>query len=60
MICASVNDVVVHGIPGDAPLDEGDIVSIDCGAVVDGYHGDAAFTVGVGEDRRRGPDASST
>ncbi len=49
VICASVNDVVVHGIPSDAPLDEGDIVSIDCGAIVDGYHGDAAFTVGVGE-----------
>jgi methionyl aminopeptidase len=48
VICASVNDVVVHGIPDDTPLAEGDIVSIDCGAVVDGYHGDAAFTVGVG------------
>jgi methionyl aminopeptidase len=48
VICASVNDVVVHGIPDDRTLDEGDIVSIDCGAIVDGYHGDAAFTVGVG------------
>jgi len=48
VICASVNDVVVHGIPDDTPLDEGDVVSIDCGAIVDGYHGDAAFTVGVG------------
>jgi methionyl aminopeptidase len=49
VICASVNDVVVHGIPNDTPLEEGDIVSIDCGAIVDGYHGDAAFTMGVGE-----------
>jgi methionyl aminopeptidase len=49
VICTSVNDVVVHGIPDDTPLAEGDIVSIDCGAIVDGYHGDAAFTMGVGE-----------
>jgi methionyl aminopeptidase len=49
VICASPNDVVVHGIPDDTPLREGDIIAIDCGAVVDGYHGDAAFTVGVGE-----------
>jgi methionyl aminopeptidase len=48
VICASPNDVVVHGIPDDTPLREGDIISIDCGAIVDGYHGDAAFTVGVG------------
>jgi methionyl aminopeptidase len=49
VICASRNDVVVHGIPGPEVLAEGDIVSIDCGAIVDGYHGDAAFTAGVGE-----------
>src|SRR4051794_4856421 len=48
-ICASVNDEVVHGIPGDRALAEGDIVSLDCGAIVDGWHGDAAITVGVGE-----------
>ncbi len=48
-ICASVNDQVVHGIPGDRVLVEGDIISIDCGAIVDGWHGDAAITVGVGE-----------
>jgi methionyl aminopeptidase len=48
VICASPNDVVVHGIPDDRVLDEGDIVSIDCGAIVDGYHGDAAFTAGIG------------
>lgn len=48
VICASLNDVVVHGIPDGRVLDDGDIVSIDCGAIVDGYHGDAAFTAGVG------------
>ena len=48
-ICASVNDEVVHGIPGDRVLAEGDVISIDCGAIVDGWHGDAALTVGVGE-----------
>jgi methionyl aminopeptidase len=47
-ICTSVNDEVVHGIPGDRALREGDVVSIDCGAIVDGWHGDAALTVPVG------------
>lgn len=48
VICASPNDVIVHGIPGAYVLHEGDIISIDCGAIVDGWHGDAAFTMGVG------------
>jgi methionyl aminopeptidase len=48
-ICASVNDEVVHGVPGDRELAEGDVISIDCGAIVDGWHGDAAITVAVGE-----------
>ncbi|MDQ3781993.1 MAG: type I methionyl aminopeptidase, partial [Actinomycetota bacterium] len=49
VICASPNDVIVHGIPTeDVVLAEGDIVAIDCGAVVDGWHGDAAFTAPVG------------
>lgn len=48
VICASPNDMIVHGIPGPYRLEEGDIVSIDCGAIVEGYHGDAAFTMGVG------------
>ena len=48
-ICASVNDEVVHGIPGPRTLVEGDVVSIDCGAIVAGWHGDAAITVPVGE-----------
>lgn len=48
-ICTSVNEEIVHGIPGSRTLVEGDIISIDCGAIVDGYHGDAAITVPVGE-----------
>jgi methionyl aminopeptidase len=48
-ICVSVNDEVVHGVPGPRVIAEGDIVSIDCGAIVDGWHGDAAITVPVGE-----------
>ena len=48
-ICASVNDEVVHGIPGDRVLADGDLISIDCGAIIDGWHGDAAITVAVGE-----------
>ena len=48
-ICASVNDQVVHGVPGAQVLAEGDLLSIDCGAIVDGWHGDAAITVAVGE-----------
>lgn len=47
-ICASVNDEVVHGVPGDRVLADGDVISIDCGAIVDGWHGDAAITVPVG------------
>jgi methionyl aminopeptidase len=48
-ICASVNDVVVHGIPTREPLVEGDLVSIDCGARIDGWCGDAAISFVVGE-----------
>lgn len=48
-ICTSVNEELVHGIPGKRKLKEGDIISVDCGAVVEGFVGDAAFTVGVGE-----------
>ena len=47
-ICVSVNDEVVHGSPGARVLAEGDLVSIDCGAIVDGWHGDAALSVPVG------------
>jgi methionyl aminopeptidase len=49
VICASPNDVIVHGIPGPYRLKEGDVISIDCGAVVQGYHGDGAFTAPVGQ-----------
>lgn len=48
VICASPNGMVVHGIPDETVLQEGDIISIDCGAVIEGYHGDAAYTAGVG------------
>jgi methionyl aminopeptidase len=48
VICTSPNDMIVHGIPGDIVLNEGDIISIDCGAIIEGYHGDAAYTAGVG------------
>ena len=47
-ICTSVNDTVVHGIPGARALVEGDIISLDVGAILDGWHGDAAITVPVG------------
>ena len=49
VICTSPNDMVVHGIPGECVLEEGDIISIDAGAIVEGYHGDAAYTAPVGE-----------
>jgi methionyl aminopeptidase len=48
-LCASVNDAVVHGIPSATPLVEGDIVSIDMGVVLDGFYGDSAITVPVGQ-----------
>ncbi len=48
-ICASVNEELVHGIPGPRVLQEGDIISIDVGAILDGYHGDAALTLPVGK-----------
>ena len=49
VICTSPNDMIVHGIPGEYRLEEGDIISIDCGAIIEGYHGDAAYTVGIGD-----------
>jgi methionyl aminopeptidase len=48
-LCVSVNEEIVHGIPGDRVLNEGDIVSLDFGAYLNGFHGDAALTVGVGK-----------
>jgi methionyl aminopeptidase len=52
-LCTSVNDEIVHGIPGDRVLHDGDLLSIDCGAVLDGWHGDAAISLVVG-----GPEAA--
>ena len=49
VICASVNHEVVHGIPNERPLVSGDIISVDFGAIVNGWHGDSAFSIGVGE-----------
>ncbi|MDP9364677.1 MAG: type I methionyl aminopeptidase [Chloroflexota bacterium] len=54
-ICTSVNDEIVHGIPGSRRLREGDIVSVDVGAILGGYHGDSAWTYGVG---RISPEAA--
>ncbi|HKX76576.1 MAG TPA: type I methionyl aminopeptidase [Acidimicrobiia bacterium] len=48
-LCLSVNDVIVHGIPSTYRLRSGDVLSVDAGAIFEGFHGDAAFTVGIGE-----------
>jgi methionyl aminopeptidase len=49
VVCTSPNSMIVHGIPSETVvLEEGDIISVDCGAIVEGYHGDAAYTAGVG------------
>ena len=58
VICTSVNDEIVHGIPGSRVINEGDVVSIDCGAIVDGWHGDAALSVVVGEVESGGRSSS--
>jgi methionyl aminopeptidase len=51
-LCTSVNDEVVHGIPSQYILKEGDIISIDCGVIIDGWYGDSAYTFAVGEISR--------
>ena len=48
-LCTSVNEVVVHGIPSEYQLKEGDIISIDCGVILNGWYGESAYTFGVGE-----------
>jgi methionyl aminopeptidase len=48
-LCTSVNDEVVHGIPSDYVLKEGDIISVDCGVILNGWYGDSAYTFAVGE-----------
>ena len=54
-LCVSPNAQVVHGIPNDKPLENGDIVSIDCGALKNGYYGDHAYTFEVGEVDKENP-----
>lgn len=49
MVCASINEEIVHGIPGERVLDEGDIVSVDVGVIYKGFHGDSAITAAVGK-----------
>jgi methionyl aminopeptidase len=49
VICTSPNDVIVHGIPDGTVLEEGDILSLDCGAIIQGWHADAAITVPIGD-----------
>lgn len=48
-ICKAVNDEIVHGIPDDTPLAEGDIITVDCGVIIDGYNSDSAITFAIGE-----------
>ncbi len=55
-LCISVNDEIVHGIPGERVLEEGDIVSVDVGAKLNGFHTDAAVTIGVGEISKEAED----
>lgn len=62
-LCTSINDVIVHGIPNDMPLAEGDIIGVDCGVLYKGYYGDAARTFAVGEvasEARRLMDVTQT
>ena len=48
-LCASLNEAVVHGIPNDRPLENGDVISLDCGVLKNGFYGDSAYTFEVGE-----------
>ncbi|MDC7120713.1 type I methionyl aminopeptidase [Cellulomonas fimi] len=59
-LCVSVNDEVVHGIPGARVLEPGDVVSVDCGAVVDGWHGDSAITVVLDGGEQADADLAET
>lgn len=59
-LCTSVNDRVVHGIPSNYVLREGDIIAIDCGAKLDGFHGDTCLTVGVGQISEQAKDLMAT
>jgi methionyl aminopeptidase len=55
-LCTSVNEEIVHGIPGARVLRDGDLLSVDCGAIVSGWHGDAAISVFVGGDAAARPE----
>ena len=55
-LCISLNDEVVHGIPGEREIKDGDIVSIDCGTLMNGFYGDSAYTFGVGEIQKEVAD----
>lgn len=59
-LCVSINEEIVHGIPDDRVLEEGEIVSLDFGAFIQGFHGDAAITVGVGSISNKAADLLST
>jgi methionyl aminopeptidase len=59
-LCVSVNDEIVHGIPGERVLHEGDIVSLDAGVIFEGFNADAAITVGVGEISQQAKDLIAT
>jgi len=58
VLCASPNDTVLHGVPNGSRIEEGDLLSIDCGAVIDGWHGDAAFSMVVGGEAAN-PEAAA-
>ena len=55
-VCASINEEIVHGIPGNRVLLDGDILSIDVGAIVEGYYSDSAFTIGIGSIKQKSAD----
>jgi methionyl aminopeptidase len=59
-ICVSINNEIVHGIPGERVIQRGDLVSMDVGAIVEGFHGDAAVTVGVGQVSPKATDLIDT
>ena len=60
VVCVSVNDVIVHGIPNRAKLQEGDIIGLDFGAILDGFVGDGAITIGVGKVTPRAEELMTT
>ena len=55
-VCSSINEEIVHGIPGNRVLLDGDILSIDVGSIVEGYYSDSAFTMGIGSIKQKSVD----